>query len=157
MLIPLKPEVEKVGDLAHEARRRLWIASPYLVPDPAISAALQVAARAGADGIALSFVALAALCTVTISRFYRDRAIFDQLASTVLPELAQAAVARGAARLECWSAGCAGGAREQRPAHRPEVDEPRPAVGRGRDEARREDHRERGRDRLDRRDGNGSP
>ena len=35
--------------LAHEARHRLWIASPYLVPDPAISAALQVAARIGVD------------------------------------------------------------------------------------------------------------
>jgi chemotaxis protein methyltransferase CheR len=53
--------------------------------------------------------ALAALCTVPISRFYRDRGIFECLGARVLPELAQAALARGASRLECWSAGCASG------------------------------------------------
>jgi chemotaxis protein methyltransferase CheR len=53
--------------------------------------------------------ALAALCTVTISRFYRDPGIFECLGARVLPELAQAALARGASRLECWSAGCASG------------------------------------------------
>lgn len=52
---------------------------------------------------------LAALCTVSISRFYRDRAVFDGLAARVLPALAQAAAARGAERLECWCAGCASG------------------------------------------------
>lgn len=52
---------------------------------------------------------LAALCTVTISRFYRDRAVFDCLGERVLPALAEAALARGAAQLECWSAGCASG------------------------------------------------
>ncbi len=53
--------------------------------------------------------ALAALCTVTISRFYRDREVFDCLGAAVLPALAAAALERGAARLECWSAGCASG------------------------------------------------
>jgi len=53
--------------------------------------------------------ALAALCTVSISRFYRDRNVFDCLGARVLPELASAALARGAPRLECWSAGCASG------------------------------------------------
>jgi chemotaxis protein methyltransferase CheR len=53
--------------------------------------------------------ALAARCTVTISRFYRDRAAFDCLGARVLPALAEAALARGAAQLECWSAGCASG------------------------------------------------
>jgi chemotaxis protein methyltransferase CheR len=48
--------------------------------------------------------ALAALCTVSISRFYRDREVFDCLGASVLP-----ALARGAERLECWSAGCASG------------------------------------------------
>lgn len=53
--------------------------------------------------------ALAALCTVSISRFYRDRLVFDCLGATVLPALALAARERGADRLECWSAGCASG------------------------------------------------
>jgi chemotaxis protein methyltransferase CheR len=53
--------------------------------------------------------ALAALCTVTISRFYRDRAVFDCLGESVFPALAEAALARGATELECWSAGCASG------------------------------------------------
>ena len=53
--------------------------------------------------------ALGALCTVTISRFYRDREVFDCLRAAVLPALAQAALERGAQRLDCWSAGCASG------------------------------------------------
>lgn len=53
--------------------------------------------------------ALGALCTVTISRFYRDREVFDCLGAAVLPALATAALERGAQRLECWSAGCASG------------------------------------------------
>ena len=46
------------------------------------------------------------LCRVTISRFYRDRWVFDRLGGTVLPELAQAALGRGEKTLRCWSAGC---------------------------------------------------
>jgi chemotaxis protein methyltransferase CheR len=53
--------------------------------------------------------ALAALCPIPISRFYRDREVFDGLGTEVLPALAHAAMARGAPRLECWSAGCASG------------------------------------------------
>jgi len=45
---------------------------------------------------------LESLCRVTISRFCRDRGIFEQLGTIVLPELA----ARG---FRCWSAGCASG------------------------------------------------
>lgn len=52
---------------------------------------------------------LAALCTVSVSRFYRDRGVFDDLTARVLPELAQAALARGAKQIECWCAGCASG------------------------------------------------
>ena len=52
---------------------------------------------------------LAGLCTIPISRFYRDREVFDCLGATVLPALAEAARKRGAERLECWSAGCASG------------------------------------------------
>ena len=52
---------------------------------------------------------LEALCAIPVSRFWRDRAVFDALERTVLPKRAQAARAAGRAVLECWSAGCAGG------------------------------------------------
>lgn len=48
---------------------------------------------------------LASCCRVTISRFYRDRGVFDHVGSVVLPRLA----ARGDTELSCWSAGCASG------------------------------------------------
>jgi chemotaxis protein methyltransferase CheR len=48
------------------------------------------------------------LCHVTISRFYRDRGVFDFLLRSVLPALARDASGRRAA-LEAWSAGCASG------------------------------------------------
>ena len=57
----------------------------------------------------LEWHALAALCTISISRFWRDRSVFECLGASVLPALAAAALARGSARLECWSAGCASG------------------------------------------------
>jgi chemotaxis protein methyltransferase CheR len=46
------------------------------------------------------------LCRVTISRFYRDRGVFDFLREAVLPELARGAGERG---VRCWSVGCASG------------------------------------------------
>lgn len=49
------------------------------------------------------------LCRVTISRFYRDRAVFDRLAAEGLPGLAGLARRRGERELRCWSAGCASG------------------------------------------------
>ena len=52
---------------------------------------------------------LDSLCRVTISRFYRDRAVFDHLRGRLLPELAAAALARQEASFRCWSAGCASG------------------------------------------------
>ena len=72
----------------------------------------RIARRAHELGVSpreLSRDELAALCTVTISRFYRDRAVFDCLGARVLPALAEAALARGATALDCWSAGCASG------------------------------------------------
>jgi chemotaxis protein methyltransferase CheR len=48
-------------------------------------------------------------CRITISRFYRDRGVFESLEKTVLPELAGAAIARGAVALHCLSVGCASG------------------------------------------------
>lgn len=63
--------------------------------------------RLEADGA--EWPALARLCTIPISRFYRDREVFDCLGAAILPALAGAARDRGAERLECWSAGCASG------------------------------------------------
>jgi chemotaxis protein methyltransferase CheR len=49
------------------------------------------------------------LCTASVSRFHRDRSVFEALARRVLPELAAACRASGRDRLCCWSAGCASG------------------------------------------------
>jgi chemotaxis protein methyltransferase CheR len=55
------------------------------------------------------WVVLDAFCRIPISRLLRDRDVFECLGREVLPSLAQAARARGAAELRCWSAGCASG------------------------------------------------
>jgi len=55
------------------------------------------------------WVLLDSFCRIPISRFLRDRPVFERLASDVLPELADAALASGATELRCWSAGCASG------------------------------------------------
>lgn len=47
-------------------------------------------------------------CRITISRFYRDRAVFDRLRQDILPSLAQRAI-RNDSQLRVWSAGCASG------------------------------------------------
>jgi chemotaxis protein methyltransferase CheR len=52
---------------------------------------------------------LDALCRVTISRFYRDRAMFDYLRRAVLPDLARPAPTGAIRGVRCWSAGCASG------------------------------------------------
>ena len=52
---------------------------------------------------------LDALCWISISRFYRDRRVFEQLGSKCLPALAKTVIARGETELRCWSAGCAAG------------------------------------------------
>ena len=49
------------------------------------------------------------LCHITISRFCRDRAVFDALEQLVLPALAREALSRHEPALEIWSAGCASG------------------------------------------------
>src|SRR5215510_13000639 len=48
---------------------------------------------------------LDAMCTVTISRFYRDAGMFDRLRRETLPELAR----KADDELRVWSAGCASG------------------------------------------------
>jgi chemotaxis protein methyltransferase CheR len=49
------------------------------------------------------------LCRVTISRFYRDREIFDALCRGVIPDLAHRAVDARRATVDVWSCGCASG------------------------------------------------
>ena len=49
------------------------------------------------------------LCTVTITRFYRDKGVFAYLGSTVLPELGARARRTGRTELLAWSAGCGSG------------------------------------------------
>jgi chemotaxis protein methyltransferase CheR len=46
---------------------------------------------------------------VTISRFYRDRGVFEALETEVLPELSAAALERCEGVIRAWSCGCASG------------------------------------------------
>ena len=55
------------------------------------------------------WVHLDALCRITISRFYRDKGVFDVLAAQVLPALAEDTRLRGERLLRIWSAGCGSG------------------------------------------------
>jgi chemotaxis protein methyltransferase CheR len=52
---------------------------------------------------------LDSFCRIPISRFYRDRGLFERLRVELLPALAAAAKDRGAGEIRCWSAGCASG------------------------------------------------
>lgn len=52
---------------------------------------------------------LAEMCRIPVSRFYRDKAVFDALQQQFLPALAKTVLDRRGARLSAWSAGCASG------------------------------------------------
>jgi len=52
---------------------------------------------------------LDAICRIPISRFYRDRGVFDAIGQKILPELAARAAERDDRTVRCWSAGCASG------------------------------------------------
>ena len=52
---------------------------------------------------------LDAMCRITISRFYRDRGVFDALRAPLLPDLSRRLHALGESVLRAWSAGCASG------------------------------------------------
>lgn len=60
---------------------------------------------------------LDSFCRVTISRFHRDRRVFELIRNRILPEIAaaeaggegDAATGSGEAMVRCWSAGCASG------------------------------------------------
>jgi chemotaxis protein methyltransferase CheR len=53
--------------------------------------------------------ALDSLCWISISRFYRDKAVFEFLEREAFPSLARHALTQGESVLRCWSIGCAGG------------------------------------------------
>jgi len=65
--------------------------------------------RARLEACPEEWAELDALLGIPISRFYRDRGVFDLLQSQVLPALAHAAIAHARTALHCWSAGCASG------------------------------------------------
>ncbi|UCG53230.1 MAG: methyltransferase domain-containing protein [Candidatus Latescibacterota bacterium] len=49
------------------------------------------------------------LCRITISRFYRDRGVFDTIGRKILPTLAEKALTDKEPQIRCWSAGCGSG------------------------------------------------
>ncbi len=49
---------------------------------------------------------LDSFCYITISRFYRDKSLFDRLSSEILPAIAQNVAAEQKSVIRCWSAGC---------------------------------------------------
>jgi chemotaxis protein methyltransferase CheR len=55
------------------------------------------------------WAALDALLGIPISRFHRDRGVFESIGRDILPALAQAALEAGRTALDAWSAGCASG------------------------------------------------
>jgi chemotaxis protein methyltransferase CheR len=61
--------------------------------------------RARLEADPSEWAALDAICRITISRLYRDRAVMDTLGDVILAE----AAARGGSVVRVWSAGCASG------------------------------------------------
>ena len=49
------------------------------------------------------------LCRITISRFYRDRGVFEDLKKTVLPAIARLAAKKTKSAVRIWSCGCGAG------------------------------------------------
>lgn len=48
-------------------------------------------------------------CRITITRFYRDRGLFNNLSIDILPYLKKLALRENLQEVRCWSAGCASG------------------------------------------------
>jgi chemotaxis protein methyltransferase CheR len=65
--------------------------------------------RARLEAAPEEWAALDAICRIPISRFHRDRAVFDVLSREVLPGRAEAAAREGRPSVRIWSAGCASG------------------------------------------------
>ena len=55
------------------------------------------------------WIYLDSLCRISISRFYRDKGVFDCIGNKVLPALAQLTANSGNNTIKCWSAGSASG------------------------------------------------
>lgn len=55
------------------------------------------------------WIILDSFCRISISRFYRDKAVYRNLGDRVIPTLAAMALDRNDRRLRCWSIGCASG------------------------------------------------
>jgi chemotaxis protein methyltransferase CheR len=49
------------------------------------------------------------LCWISISRFYRDKGVFQYLERDIFPQLTRIALSDAEKKLRCWSAGCAAG------------------------------------------------
>jgi chemotaxis protein methyltransferase CheR len=58
---------------------------------------------------AAEWARLDGFCRISITRFYRDRRLFEVLAEKVLPAVHRLAKETGSDRLRVWSAGCASG------------------------------------------------
>ena len=52
---------------------------------------------------------LDSLCSITISRFYRDRNVFHTIQSEIFPLLAEKSRRRNDREIRCWSVGCCSG------------------------------------------------
>jgi chemotaxis protein methyltransferase CheR len=65
--------------------------------------------RAHLESAPQEWARLDEFCRIPISRFYRDRGVFDALRDELLARLAERALSRGAKTLRAWSAGCASG------------------------------------------------
>ncbi len=65
--------------------------------------------RAHLEGHDAEWEVLDGLCRISISRFHRDRAVWEALRDEVLPCLARSVQAAGRPTLCAWSAGCASG------------------------------------------------
>jgi chemotaxis protein methyltransferase CheR len=52
---------------------------------------------------------LSSLCWMPITRFYRDRRVFQHLETEILPQLVERIINDQKNELRCWSAGCASG------------------------------------------------
>jgi len=87
------------GQVVKRVRRRL---AELGLPDAA-------AYRARLEADPSEWQVLRDRCAVTISRFYRDRGVWDALAAEVLSVAAGKAAAAGEPELRCWSLGCASG------------------------------------------------
>lgn len=65
--------------------------------------------RAYLEATPSEWARLDSMCRITVSRFYRDKLVWQRLGEDILPELAESARHRGEEALRCWRAGCASG------------------------------------------------